>query len=817
MKVHRRSLPRNFAASIIGVLLMFGINEAFAAGLSAFKIENPQSGYPTQRFGYSVAIDGDTMVVGAPDDPFYYPANKDVARVYVSNGSGGWYLQQELIAADAGDEDEFGLSVSISGDTVVVGAAKDDDQGLNSGSAYVFVRNGSSWSQQAKLNSADGAAGDQFGWSVSVSGDTILAGANWDYDEVGHWSNAGSAYVFTRNGFTWTQQAKIRSTDTVGDDQFGYSVSLSGETAIIGAPYSGPWGGESGSAYVFTRNGSTWSKQAKLSASDGVSGAWFGYSVSISGDMALIGASGDDDKGFFAGSAYVFSRNGSAWTQQAKLIATDGVSGDLFGSSVSIDGDTAIVGVSGDENYSYDPGSAYIFKRNGSGWTQAAQLSDGGSRGWFGCSVSVSGESAAVGAYGDDSLDYDAGAVYVFAFNGSGWIQQAKVVASESAGNDYFGSDVAISGDTAVLGAQGDDDCGGGSGSAYVYARLGSAWVQKQKLTAADAAPGDAFGVSVAISGNTMIIGANGDEDAGEFSGSAYIFAYDGSGWVQQAKLKASDAAAYDHFGLYVAVSGDTAVVGADANDHNGLTNCGAVYVFVRIGSTWVQQAKLTAADAAPADFFGTAVSISGNTVLVGANGDDDGGEYSGSAYVFTRNGSAWAQQAKLRLTDASLSDHFGLAVSVSGETAVVGVYGEDGPTEGNSGAAYVFTRNGSTWTQSAILTAPDRASDDSFGISVFACGDKIVVGAHGDDDGGPQSGSAYLFTGSGSNWTMETKLKAADPAEGDGFGWSVSVDSGRVLVGTSSKDDPETNSGAAYVFVPASDSAAHSGWNSYR
>jgi hypothetical protein len=201
--------------------------------------------------------------------------------------------------------DFFGNSVSISGDTAVVGAYEDDDDGWSSGSAYVFVRDVTTgtWTEQAKLTASDAAGGDKFGYSVSVSGDTVLIGAYWD-DDAGFQS--GSAYVFVRSGSTWTEQAKLTASDGAAGDYFGDSVSVSGDTALIGAYRDDYAGTYSGSAYVFVRSGSTWTQQAKLTASDGAAWAYFGHSVSVSGDTALIGAAWDSDAGGNSGSAYMY-------------------------------------------------------------------------------------------------------------------------------------------------------------------------------------------------------------------------------------------------------------------------------------------------------------------------------------------------------------------------------------------------------------------------------------------------------------------------------------------------------------------------------
>ena len=264
----------------------------------------------------------------------------------------------KLLASDGAAWDEFGCSVSVSGDTAVVGAIYDDDNGYNSGSAYVFVRSGSTWSEQAKLTASDGAADDYFGRSVSVSGDTAVVGALGDDDNG---SASGSAYVYVRSGTSWTEQAKLTASDGAADDRFGLSVSVSGDTAVVGAFWDDDNGSDSGSAYVFVRSSGVWTQRQKLTASDAAAGDSFGCSVSVSADTAVVGAFYDDDNGGDSGSAYVFVRSGSTWTERAKLTGSDGAADDRFGGSVSVSGDTAVVGAYGDDDNGTTSGSAYVF------------------------------------------------------------------------------------------------------------------------------------------------------------------------------------------------------------------------------------------------------------------------------------------------------------------------------------------------------------------------------------------------------------------------------------------------------------------------
>jgi hypothetical protein len=314
------------------------------------------------------------------------------------------------------------------------------------------------------------------------------------------------------------------------------------------------------------------------------------------------------------------------------------------------------------------------------------------------------------------------------------------------------------------------------------------------KLTASDAAAGDIFGVAVAVSGDTAVIGASNDDDR---RGSAYVFVRSGGVWSEEAKLMASDAAPDDDFGFAVAVSGDTAVIGARQEDPGGINNQGSAYVFTRSNGVWSEEAKLTASDPGPTGaFFGWSVALSNETAVIGAITDRlYTGPNWGAAYVFTRANGVWSEEAKLIASDSGHVDfNFGYSVGVSGDTAVIGSWNE---------AAYVFTRSHGVWSEETKLIASDAAPFDDFGESVAVSGDTVVVGARSDDDNANQSGSAYVFTRSNGTWSEETKLTASDAAAREVFGWSVAASADTVVIGAPWSDE---GSGSAYVFEPKRD-----------
>lgn len=361
----------------------------------------------------------------------------------------------------------------------------------------------------------------------------------------------------------------------------------------------------------------------------------------------------------------------------------------------------------------------------------------------LGMSVAASNNFAIAGAYLDDSGGIDAGSAYIFEQTPSGWVERDKILAQDHSPDSYFGYTVSIDGDTAVIGAYGESELGFEAGAAYVFVRSGNDWIQQAKLLANDGALGDRFGESVAISGNTIVVGAHWDDDHGRNSGSAYVFVRDGNSWTQQAKLSTPDGNTEDSFGRAVAISGDTIVVSAFYDDDLGF-NSGSVHVFERSGTIWTRQPKLLASDGGVTDEFGTNVAIDGNTFLVSAARDDDMGADAGAFYVFVHDGIEWKEHSKLRAPGSGAGDRLS-AVDINGNIAIIGAWGDD-DSGSNSGAAYVFERNGTSWAFHSKLSAPDGASEDLFGRSVAIANNSLIVGADSDDSHDIDAGAVYFF-----------------------------------------------------------------------
>ena len=384
-----------------------------------------------------------------------------------------------------------------------------------------------------------------------------------------------------------------------------------------------------------------------------VLGAWTGYALIFSGGAAL----GD-------------------WEQTHKLIAGDGAPEDCLAVSVSVGGNLIVVGAYGDDDADEDSGSAYVFDATTGEQLHKLTADDAAEGDSFGYSVSISGNLIVIGAYRDDNAGEDSGSAYVFdATTGE---QLRKLTADDAAKDDTFGTSVSISGSLIVVGSLGDDDAGSDSGSAYVFdATTGE---QLRKLTADDAAAEDRFGTCVSIDGNLIVVGSMGDDDAGENSGSAYVF--DATTGEQLRKLTADDAAAEDYFGICVSIRGNLIVVGCIGDDDAG-ENSGSAYVFDAV--TGAQLHKLTADDGTEGDVFGYSVFIGADLLVVGALGDSHSGMNSGSAYVF--DPATGEQRGKLVAEDAAQQALFGRSVSLAGQIPVIGAVGDRGYT----GSVYLF------------------------------------------------------------------------------------------------------------------------------
>ena len=644
---------------------------------------------------------------------------------------------------------DYGQSVDINNGAILVGAPQSDNAGQDSGGSRMLSF------CTADIGTEPGII--QIGESATLTWNTENADSISIDQGIGAVSAEGSMTVFPQETTTYTITA-TGPTGTSFDTATVYVIdpSVPPEVEISATPDHIYFGGSSTTL--------TWSS---TNADSCIIEPGIG-SVDLSGSIRVTP---------LLTTAYTITATGPAGTDTAtvtvvvnplssnefKLTASDAKPSDFFGKSVSVSGDYAIIRAFTDDNGSK---SAYIFKREDSVWIQQAKLIAGktGYGDLVGSSVSISGDYAVIGAQRDDDAGYSSGSAYIFKRDGSNWIQQAKLTASDAKSFDNFGISVSISGDYAIIGAVENYVGGSYSGSAYIFKRDGSNWIQQAKLTASDTAAYNYFGLSVSISDDIAIVGSYGDKDGGSYSGAAYIFKRDGTSWTQQAKLKAGDPDSYDYFGKSVSISGDYAIVGSYGKYDGEILPTGAVYIFKRDGSNWTQQAKLKASDATPGCGFGGYVSISNNVAIIGSTTTDEISIHLPYVYLFKREGSAWIEMSKFMGSDTVADDYFANAVSISGGNAIVGAFGDDDGGN-NSGSAYIFSFS--------ITTADIKADAETIQIGESATlswsteyADEInidpdigTVSASGSLTVSPQETTTYTITATGPNGTSTDKV----------------------------------------------------------
>ena len=608
------------------------------------------------------------------------------------------------------------------------------------------------------------------------------------------------------------ESEKLNSTND-SNDRYGFTSAIHVDMAIVGAYDVDINGIHSGAAYFYRFDGNSWIEEPIVLPSQSSTYAYFGWAVDISDNFAVVSASGDKK-------IFVYQFDGMSWNEEA-VISLGNSSNDLFGWDVSIDGNRIIVGAPGDDVNGPTSGAAYIFEFDGVSWIQQAQLipSNGTAGDFFGGGVSISGDRVLVGAGVQPGMAGGPGTAYIYEFDGVSWNNETIVTPSNGNSYDYFGQEVSLQGDVAVVGSMHFDGVGNESGAVYVYRYDGNDWDHETIIQASDASAGQFFGGTVCTSDEMIIVGAIGDGTNGNFAGAAYVYWYDyvTDSWEEKVKLLPSDGESGDWFGQSVGVHEGTAIVCSWYEDDNG-TDAGAGYLY-HVGDldgdsiidgfdncidifnpnqedcnangvgdvcdllypatfdcnnnglvdscelyTFDIETKLTANDGTSLDYFGASVAADGDSVVVGALRGDDNGTDTGSAYIYRFDGTAWVE-TKLIASDGGTYDHFGRSVAVSGDTVVVGaLWDDDNGT--NSGSAYIYRFDGTAWVETKFY-ASDLFWDDQFGVSVAADGDKVVVGSHNDFDYGSRSGSAYIYQSSTNDCNLNGIPDECDIADG--------------------------------------------------
>lgn len=690
------------------------------------------------KFGFAVSIHGKHLFLGSYGHAAGGFANAGQAYVFVRGDDELFTEHAILSATDKATNAQFGWPISLHGNYALIGAYKHPLPGSESGQAYIFVRDGTSWSEQAILVPSDIAAGDWFGSAASLYGRYAVVSSRY-----GGASNEGSSYVFVRDGVTWSQQAIL--SDPSATAVFGIGISLYGNVLVCGqdAPAA---------VHVFVREQTTWSKYATITEPTPFAGSGFGWTVSLYGDYLWVGATLWNTN---FGQAYAFgvppapvatrvpplmveTAVDSGLAEHTTIVASDSQSGADFGVSIASHGNYLIVGAQFHDAVTpaamTNSGQAYVYVWMASAWHEQAILvaSDQAIGTYFGHYVALYGEYALVGSNAATSGGLQhAGQVYVFVRDGVTWSEQTILSASDKIASGFFGTSLAMNDrGYAMVGSGGTAGAVPNAGRIYVFKRNGTVWSEEATLTASDAFSSSGFAGNVAMSGNYAVVGADNHAVGGTTGvGQAYIFAFDGTVWQEQARLTASNRQGNQRFGSAIAIDGDTVVIGTRVGNQ--------AYVFVRQGGRqWLEQSILTPSVIGAGDegFGMTAVAVQSDQVVLGAMNFDTGVTAdTGKLYVFSRVGVHWSEMAVLLRAVPEANALFGAALALNGQF-VFGTATTTGLSGGGELYQYRLASHGSAteflndkyarvtavdaWNEWRVAEASKRVDCDEWGVN---------------------------------------------------------------------------------------------------
>jgi hypothetical protein len=714
------------------------------------------------QLGYALAWDGTTLLIGARGDVITHPTQRlgiesGTVDVYTWNGE-RFIAQTRWSAPDAGETDQFGAVLALSGDWAVVGAptAARDDQ-LRQGRAYVYHRSAGIWALSAELSAPSGFAEDFFGVSVAIDSTSrsIAIGASGRDTAAGN--AVGAVFIYRELGGIWTLANTVFASNGSAEDRFGSSVALENGQLVVAAPMADVGGTNRGRIYLFADLGMGYIQTDAQTPSTVSDHAQYGSRLLIKSNSLFVGAPRDQALGVTQGRVYIHETLGNVLATPQLLTADDGQPDDLFGSSLAFDNQRILVGAPGRV---FGEGGAYLFTATAGIYTQTSRLE------FF--TGPPTGLAASDVALFDNIALLGAGSMLVPPNRAQGLVR-------------VFQRNTSSPSDWTLI-----DDLHRGDGAAF-----------------------ELSGFSIAIDNDTAAVGSYLDDTiaAGDDAGSVSIFRRTPSGWIRETKLTAPDGLSEDRFGISVALSGNVLAVGAYWRVESGRLNQGAVYLYERRDGTWTFVRRLVAFDGQADNYFGFSLALNNNRLVVGAPGNGEIAPDGGGAYVYTRlPDGTWQLNEKLRPTGVSGNALAGISVAIEGDLIAVGAPQDTVNTNSSQGRVYLYRLIDNLWTLQPPLFITDGQANDFFGSSISLAQGKLLVGALGATAATTaRAGQAYLLTQnpSSGNFILQRRLQSPAPQAGAAFGASVSLQQSQAIIGASSEDaDGMVDRGRVYVFT---------------
>lgn len=659
--------------------------------------------------------------------------------------------------------------------------------------------NAQNWEEISKSLSIPylNASNEQFGASIDIDGNYAVVGA------PGYNNNSGRAFVLYFDGTNWAKIATLTQSSPIEGLNVGYSVSISGDNIAVGCSTYPTL--VHGKVFVYTKPTTGWQDMTETAVISNTSSgyySYFGKSVEITNDIIIVG----EENLSIQGRVNIYKKPGTEWTNMtntsAVLSATNLSSSDHFGASISYDNDIIVVGAYSNSTNGASAGSAYVFEKPITGWenmTESAILTatDVEAYDKFGFKVAISGDYIAISSIGDDDSGSNNGAVYIFKKPLSGWTnatEDQKLTTSDSPSSAELGKSLKMENSTLLIGSNYESSY---VGAMYCFTESAGIWSNTATIRATDRNTYDYFGADFAVSGNNILIGKYGDPSNFKNSGSVYSTFLPLSGYTEISdKINASTylTNGLEYFGTSIDIDGNFAVVGAYGYQNRK----GCAYILQKTGANWETIAKLTASNGQTDDFFGYSVAISGDYVVVGNPNSDENGFNYGSAYIFKKPATGWEEMTETqKITSVYTYGNFGQSVDIQQNLLIIGAPN----SEAGRGSAIIFENISETWTQKAILkqSGTDLAR---IGFSVKINDTVAIVGGNYATNGSVRTGAIFVYNSTNwSNMTETIKINPPDGNEGDQFGFSVGLSDSTIVVGAPYNDETGTNYGSVYVY----------------